>query len=299
MDEIKLITLYFFICECYNRELRWHCQRFSPNQHQEFTDEELLTIYLYVVVVEKHLKIKSIHRFAERYLKSWFPKLPSYQAFDNRLNRLNGALPYLVEDLLNKCSTSGIWEDHMVMDSMPIMVCSSKRQCKAARPLVNKGFCATKNTHFWGLKLHALAWPRTGQLPLPEYLILSTASEHDLSLVRPFLSQITNRTILGDKIYADKSLNTQLIENQNARIITPVKDPKAFSPILKQFDKAADDLFSTMVARVRQPIESFFNWLIVHTDIQNASKVRSINGLLVHVFGRISAALTQWAIFNP
>lgn len=41
----------------------------------------------------------------------------------------------------------------------------------------------------------------------------------------------------------------------------------------------------------RQPIESFFNWVESKTGIQIASKVRSLNGLLVHVFGKLAAAL--------
>lgn len=297
MDEIKLITLYFFICECYNRELRWNCQRFSPNQHQEFTDEELLTVYLYCTSVEKHLSIKSIHHYAERYLRSWFPKLPSYQAFNSRLNRLSGALPCLIAWLLDRCPKTDIWPRHMVLDSMPIMVCSTSRRCRVGSPLVDKGFCSTKNTHYWGLKLHALAWPRSGQLPLPEYLLLSAASEHDLSFIRPFLPRITNRILLGDKIYINQQLNQQLLENQNSQILTPVKPPSRQCLRLKQFDKAADDLFSRAVSSIRQPIESFFNWLIFHTDIQNASKIRSANGLLVHIYGRIAAAITLWAQF--
>lgn len=37
---------------------------------------------------------------------------------------------------------------------------------------------------------------------------------------------------------------------------------------MKNWDKAANDLFSSAVSRVRQPIESLFNWLIVKTDIE-------------------------------
>ena len=38
----------------------------------------------------------------------------------------------------------------------------------------------------------------------------------------------------------------------------------------------------------RQPIEALFNWLIQKADIQMAGKVRSINGLYVHAYGRIA-----------
>ena len=36
---------------------------------------------------------------------------------------------------------------------------------------------------------------------------------------------------------------------------------------IKQIYGYANDLFSTAVSRVRQPIESLFNWLIEKTDI--------------------------------
>ena len=58
----------------------------------------------------------------------------------------------------------------------------------------------------------------------------------------------------------------------------------------KNRDKAVNDLFSIAVSRVRQPIESLFNWLIQKTDIQKASKVRSSKGLLIHIFGKIASA---------
>ena len=59
---------------------------------------------------------------------------------------------------------------------------------------------------------------------------------------------------------------------------------------LKKFDRAANDLYSKAVSRVRQPIESLFNWLIEKSDIQKASKVRSTKGLLVHAYGRLAVA---------
>ncbi|MBF0300334.1 MAG: transposase [Oligoflexia bacterium] len=54
---------------------------------------------------------------------------------------------------------------------------------------------------------------------------------------------------------------------------------------------------SAIISGIRQPIESLFNWLNEKTGIQNASKVRSSKGLLVHVFGKLAAALVM-IIFN-
>ena len=51
---------------------------------------------------------------------------------------------------------------------------------------------------------------------------------------------------------------------------------------------------STAVARVRQPIEALFAWIEEKTGIEYASKVRSYQGLMVHVFGKLAAALFFW-----
>ena len=67
--------------------------------------------------------------------------------------------------------------------------------------------------------------------------------------------------------------------------------------MLKQRDKAARDLFSQAVSKVRQPIESFFNWLNEKTEIQRASKVRATKGLLVHTFGKLAIALLTFVNF--
>ena len=36
-----------YICDVHKSSLRFHCQRFSNNSNPEFTDEEVLTIYLF------------------------------------------------------------------------------------------------------------------------------------------------------------------------------------------------------------------------------------------------------------
>ena len=55
-----------------------------------------------------------------------------------------------------------------------------------------------------------------------------------------------------------------------------------------------DQWLSTAVARIRQPIEALFAWIEEKTGIKCASKVRSYKGLMVHVFGKLAAALLFW-----
>ena len=45
--EQKLISIYFFVCDLYEKELFETCQRFSNNASPEFTDQEIMTIYLF------------------------------------------------------------------------------------------------------------------------------------------------------------------------------------------------------------------------------------------------------------
>lgn len=290
METIQLIALYYHICEYYDKELRWLCQRFSNNSTKpEFTDEELLTIYLYVMIAEEKYKIKSIWGYACKHLLSWFPKLPSYQAFNARLNRLSDVFPLLSEYFLSTADQEVAGEVRL-MDSLPIMLCSSKRKAKVATQLSDKGYCATKQMHYYGVKLHTIAKPVKSSLPIPEFVAITPASTHDLTALRPLLPKLVGKALFGDKIYADKPLNETLQSRQDTCIYTPIKLVKGQHELERNRNKAADELFSRAVSAIRQPIESFFNWLNEKTQIQNASKVRSEAGLLVHVFGRFAAA---------
>ena len=144
--------------------------------------------------------------------------------------------------------------------------------------------------HYYGLKLHALCFRRKGRLPFPEYIQISGASVNDLTALKGFAHRLYNKILFGDKIYVDKSYWETLSKDNNVQMMTPVKNVKGQSEEERQRNKAHNDLFSTAVSIIRQPIESLFNWLIEKTDIQTASKVRSTKGLISFVFGRIVAA---------
>lgn len=291
MNKNKLVAMYCYICQYYDNELYWHCQRFSRNNLEpDFTDAELLTVYLFVMTEEEKFKIKAIWRYASRHLRSWFPQLPSYQAFNARLNRLAEVFPVLAERFLQQSELKGINEKVLLVDAWPIMLCSGKRNAKVARHLSDKGYCAAKNMHYYGVKLHVVAQQRVGSLPFPELIGITPASCHDLTALRGVLHKFKDKSIIGDKAYADTALNERLQAQQDSYIYTPVKLVKGQSQWERQFSKTADELFSTAVSRIRQPIESFFNWVNEKTQMQYAAKVRSTRGLLVHVFGRLSAA---------
>ncbi len=75
----------------YEKELFQTCQRFSNNISSEFTDQEIMAIYLFADTQQRYFSVKEIHSFAWDYLAGWFPKLPGYKAFSARLNLLANA----------------------------------------------------------------------------------------------------------------------------------------------------------------------------------------------------------------
>lgn len=291
MHELLLIKLYFYVCEEYNDYLRWNVQRFSPNgQEGQISDEEIITIYLFCVAYEEKYKVKSIHKHILKYWKSWFPTLPSYQTFNERLNRIADAFPLLVERIIEIHGQFPQKMDILIGDSLPIITCSHKRAGKVAPQITSKGYCATKKLHYFGAKLHLLGQRRTGTMPFPKKVGVTPASDHDLTALNPVLEVALAEATFLDKAYCDKNLDQamNIIGNQ---LMTPIKDVKGMCPLLKQYDKAYKDLYNTAISVVRQPIESLFSWVIQLTNIQNASFVRSESGLNVHIFGKLAAAL--------
>lgn len=298
MLQIKLIRLYYYVCQCYSTHLRWQVQRFSSNSFTgQITDEELLTIYLFCVVYQEKYALKSMHRYIQQHCLDWFASLCSYQTFVSRLNRLSDCLPLLVELLQEQLlSETGTNHQVLLVDSLPIITCSAKRAGKVASTLTAKGYCSSKDLYYRGCKLHLVGARRQQALPIPQHLGITPASVPDLTALRPILPQLHQRFILADKAYADGPLNQQLLQEQDTSIITPLKQVKGKSQALIHFDKAHDDLFSKAVSALKQPLESFFNWLIAKTNSQNASRIRSTKGLIFHVYAKVAAALLSWLL---
>lgn len=266
-----LISIFVYISEQYNTHLWPFCQRMSNNSNPKFTDEELLTIFIYGIM-QRRFELKDIYNYAHNHLMEWFPHLPSYVAFVQRLNRFESLFPMLIELILNDFSGSDIVQQIRLIDSMPIILAKAKRSSKAkvANQFANKGYCE-------------------GTLPLPEYIGLTPASDHDLPTFCQISYLLKEGEVYADKAYVDELLKQLLEQEQQVKLNTPVKKEKGQEKLY-----LFEQLLSTSVSRVRQPIESLFNWIQEKTHIQIASKVRSYNALMVHVFGRLAAAISSY-----
>lgn len=88
-NKLRLVQICFFVCEQYENNLKYLCERFSNNNEPEFTNQQVMTIYLFSMSVERHFQVKEIYIFAKDYLNDWFLKLLSYATYSERINRLS------------------------------------------------------------------------------------------------------------------------------------------------------------------------------------------------------------------
>lgn len=288
---IKIIALYYLVCDYYNTDLRHSVQRFSNNGFQgHITDEELITIYLFCVIEEQKTTIKAMRQHIVDYWLNWFPKIPAYQTFNARLNRLEEVFPLFINLLISEKAFDEDLLPILLGDSFPIMTCSGKRKGKVALEIADKSFCASKDKWYYGVKLHMLAQKRPSTLPYPQYLGITSASSSDLKPIEPLLENLNGFSVALDKAYCDEKL-AKVMEINETIMQTPIKNVKGECEAIRQMEKAYRKCVNTAVAKVRQPIESFFNWINQKTGLQDASKVRSLKGLSLHIFGKLTACL--------
>ena len=167
------------------------------------------------------------------------------------------------------------------------------RHAKVADELCEKSY-NFRQEWYYGLKLHIFVARRPGHLPVPLSMMASGAPQHDLPAAKQIVQNclcLKQGQLYADKAYADAVWAEQLKSGHAIQLLTLRKKRKGDVLV-------SGDTFSTFVSSIRQPIECFFNWLNPLTNIQSASLVRFLSGLLLHVFGRIAAALIS-LIFNP
>jgi len=285
--QTKLIGLYCAVCDHYDNTLVYYAQRQSNNFCPKFTDSECIATAIWGIHNQK-FEVKACYEFIRDYYGDWFPDLPSYQAYNRRICFLADAIKELASLLV--CDI-GLDLDHsdFVIDSLPVVVAKTSRsgRAKAAAEMCNKGYCASKDMWYYGVKLHTLAQCNNKSLPTPANMTVSKASEHDLPVAKhELLDGVSDIRVFGDTAFADKEWQNQMLEKHNVEIITPIKR----KPRQKKLPYW-DSIFSTAVSSVKQVIESFNNWIIEKTKIQNASKIRSSSGLTAFIFARVACAI--------
>jgi hypothetical protein len=233
-------------------------------------------------------RVKDIYNYVERHLCDWFPNLPSYPGFIQRINKISHLFEVLVERLMAMFPVKQQPDLPALMDAFPIILARQGRRFKArvAQEIASsKGYCATKKLYYYGVKLHMIGQHQPGALPIPMCLGITDAGTADIKV----LDDIEKDFPLNSRLFADKAYQRgkkPICDKEQFILFTPVKKEKG-----QEILDATDRLLSKAISSVRQPIESLFNWIEEKTKLQIASKVRSFEGLMVHIFGKIAAAL--------
>lgn len=283
--ETKLIELYLLICDFYDNQPVLKEQRLSNNHTPAFSDQELLTMYLFA-----HLQGLTTQRRISDYIcnhwRAWFPLLPAYKSVNYRLNQLAPAFELLIEQLLQSKAWQIQYSDDRLIDSVPVMLARGTRanRARVAPDLADTGFCATKQQYYRGVKLHLIAARRIKALPLPEKIHLSQASQHDLAALRELAPRSPEKSgLFADKAYFHAETEQDCIQ-QGWFLLACYKRHR------NEPEKEVPTFYNRFISATRQPLESLFNWIIQRTDLQNASCVRSSHGLKVHCLGKLAVA---------
>lgn len=283
-----LIWLFLEISDLFSQtELPLYTARFSNNYIPFFTDAELFTCAVFAQVVGYRNK-KDGYMYIHDHYAQWFPALPCYEVYNRKLNKFSEAIRYIYKSIARKYGiANGLYA---MIDTEPIEVCQSQhsQHSKAAQPFVSKGYCAAKKKYYIGAKLQVFAMARTNKLPLPFEFALASASMHDLEIAKNTLpsSKYENIDLYADLAYKDQQFQLDLFEEKAINLITPIKKEKGQAE-LTLFQTASNSIHASK----RQLIDTLFGWINDKTGIQDASKVRSVDGLFCHASLKMLAAL--------
>ena len=264
------------------------CQRLSNNAEPKFTDIQATTIYLYGIKLGFRTK-QTVYNFAKEHLKKYCEHLPTYKQFCVRVNRLAPVFAELCNaELEAKQKTT---KTHLA-DSMPVVVAerSRSKEAKSASELCDKGYCPSKKLWYYGVKLHFLAEERLHGVPVPRGILLTKASEHDLPAGKRLLETAEDIDVFADKAYIDDDWGYDL-QLYGVKLNTPFKERSKNQLPLDDGERA----WNAFVSSRRQQIESLFSQISRLTGIQDASFVRSKQGLLSFIWARLAVmAIFYW-----
>jgi hypothetical protein len=233
--------------------------------------KNFITVYLFGVL-KGHFKQKAMHSYVREHGAAWFPHLPSYQAFNQRLNLLHEVWPVLLGELWSELGgPAALAVDGLdqLLDSLPIMLAvrAHSYQAKVARDQADQGYGESKKLWYHGVKLPLLGAQQSQQLPVPLSLCLTEASRHDLPILKEQLFVPLAGVLFGDKAYQEQATRQALAAHGTA-LCTPDKKEKGQTV----YAVGQSGLWSRFVSVMRQPIESLFNWLIVKPSFRMLPK---------------------------
>ena len=163
------------------------------------------------------------------FLKShgYMPKMVSESRFNRRLHKIPEELWMSLFQILAEIHTQVNSANEYIVDSCPVPVCNNLRirrnhiyRLKSHRPNEYRGYCASKRTYFYGLKIH-LVVTSSGK---PVEVMFTPDSTGDMPGLRSLLLDLPPKSELyADKGYTDYQFEDNLEELTQIELIAARK----------------------------------------------------------------------------
>jgi hypothetical protein len=231
------------------------------------------TDYVTLTILKQDLGIKTtkqLYEFVQEYMRKDFPRLPSYQQFNDGIK---STFRYCISIawILTKMTRQKGSKYHIV-DSSPLPVCNNQHRfaAKLFKGLARSG--KNLNGWFWGFKLHLII---NHNMEI-ESIRISDGSTRDSSVLEGDFIDMIRGWLVGDKGYIGKEKAKELA-SKNIRLVTKPRKNMLHCP--------ATPVQNYLLSK-RQSIESVFSYLKHRLSAVN-SYARSIEGFFVNVFSAI------------
>jgi len=249
---LEIVTRLYEKCVPINVKKR------KNKEKAKMSDEEIISIQLLIECLDK------TQNSGYLYLQANYPNLVNYVE-RSRFNRLITSLFTVIKAIRKKMPRNENCE-YKIVDSFPLVINKFGRALfgKKLREYSSYGYCASKKETYYGMKVHVI----TNLSGNPIDYLLTKANVDDRDALYE-LSDIVNIDILfGDKGYVGK-VSEELKKEKGIRLYA-LKRGNSKNPLPKTF--------RNMISRFRRRIESTFNQLIEHFDIERV-RSNSILGL--------------------
>ena len=246
----NIVKNYFRVLEVIsslNCELEY---KSDVGRKRKISDLEVIALSL----TAEFMSIDSENSLFKEINKQQIPNLIERSQFNKRRRKLF----FFLEEVRTKLASRFLeFEDHFIVDSMPLEICKFARHrriknCKNEfETAPSKGFCASQNNWFYGYKLHGVCSING----IFHSLDITKAEVHDVHFLKNIKQQMSDCVLLGDRGYLSQSIQLDLFQTVNIKLETPKRtNQKDYRPqpyIFRKSRKRIETLFSQLCDQFR------------------------------------------------
>lgn len=254
--------LYYQILEIvknlYNDSIFDNVKKRRNKNKAKMSDAEIISIQLLIECIG--MSQNSGYKF----LSKNYPNLVNYVE-RSRFNRLINSL-FTVIKAIRKAMPRNELCQYKIVDSFPIVVNKFGRAYfgRRLREYSSYGYCASKKEKYYGMKVHTI----TDLNGNPIDFLLTKSNVDDREALHELCDMLHVDILFGDKGYVGE-INDEL-KNEKGIKLYALKRSNSKNPLPKPF--------RNLISKLRRRIESTFNQLIEHFDIERV-RANSILGL--------------------